>query len=319
MADQYAIRPITDDEYAAFRRVHEHSFNSGPAPAARWPRMRRQFEADRSLARVRLGAARRPRPRRHRGRLQLPDGRARRGAPGGRRVDGRGAPHPPAARHPALDDAPPARRHRGPGAGADRGAMGRGNAAVRPVRVRAGVLARILPVPPRRGRAQPDGARRPGADAPAGRAGGSRRGPGQGLCRRGSPAARVLRARRRLVGAGARRPRGGTARGQPAALPAGRRRRRRSRLRALPDRRPLGGRHRPARLRAHRLGAGELPTRRPARPSGATCSAGTWSPRSPRTCGRPTIRCSISCSTRAGPGCSCPTTSGCGSSTCPPR
>jgi predicted acetyltransferase len=49
MADQYAIRPITDDEYAAFRRVHEHSFNSGPTPAARLPRMRRQFEADRSL------------------------------------------------------------------------------------------------------------------------------------------------------------------------------------------------------------------------------------------------------------------------------
>jgi hypothetical protein len=49
MADQHAIRPITDDEYAAFRLVHEHSFNSGPTPAARWPRMRRQFEADRSL------------------------------------------------------------------------------------------------------------------------------------------------------------------------------------------------------------------------------------------------------------------------------
>jgi predicted acetyltransferase len=49
MADQHAIRPITDDEYAAFRLVHEHSFNSGPAPAARWPRMRRQFEANRSL------------------------------------------------------------------------------------------------------------------------------------------------------------------------------------------------------------------------------------------------------------------------------
>jgi len=50
MADQYVIRPIADDEYAAFRRVHDHSFNSGPAPAARWPRLRRQFEADRSLA-----------------------------------------------------------------------------------------------------------------------------------------------------------------------------------------------------------------------------------------------------------------------------
>jgi len=49
MADLYAIRPITDDEYAAFRLVHQHSFNSGPTPAARWPRMRRQFEADRSL------------------------------------------------------------------------------------------------------------------------------------------------------------------------------------------------------------------------------------------------------------------------------
>src|ERR1700722_18612508 len=50
MADQHVIRPISDDEYAAFRRVHEHSFNSGPAPAARWPRLRRQFEAERSLA-----------------------------------------------------------------------------------------------------------------------------------------------------------------------------------------------------------------------------------------------------------------------------
>jgi predicted acetyltransferase len=50
MADQYPIRPISDDEYAAFRRVHDHSFNSGPAPAARWPRLRRQFEAERSLA-----------------------------------------------------------------------------------------------------------------------------------------------------------------------------------------------------------------------------------------------------------------------------
>jgi predicted acetyltransferase len=50
MADQYVIRPISDDEYAAFRRVHDHSFNSSPAPAARWPRLRRQFEAERSLA-----------------------------------------------------------------------------------------------------------------------------------------------------------------------------------------------------------------------------------------------------------------------------
>ena len=51
------------------------------------------------------------------------------------------------------------------GAGADRGAVGLGDAAVRPVRVRAGVLARVLPVPPRRGRARPVSAGRPGADA----------------------------------------------------------------------------------------------------------------------------------------------------------
>ncbi len=50
MADPYPIRPVTDDEYGAFRRVHDHAFNSGPARAADWPRMTRQFEADRSLA-----------------------------------------------------------------------------------------------------------------------------------------------------------------------------------------------------------------------------------------------------------------------------
>src|SRR5258707_15846191 len=50
MADPYPIRPITADEYAAFRVVHEHAFNSGPARAADLPRINRQFEADRSLA-----------------------------------------------------------------------------------------------------------------------------------------------------------------------------------------------------------------------------------------------------------------------------
>jgi predicted acetyltransferase len=50
MADPYPIRPITDDEYGAFRLVHDHAFNSGPALAATWPRMSRQFEAERSLA-----------------------------------------------------------------------------------------------------------------------------------------------------------------------------------------------------------------------------------------------------------------------------
>jgi predicted N-acetyltransferase YhbS len=50
MADPYPIRLITDDEYCAFRLVHDHAFNSGPARAATWPRMSRQFEAERSLA-----------------------------------------------------------------------------------------------------------------------------------------------------------------------------------------------------------------------------------------------------------------------------
>src|SRR5450756_26816 len=50
MADPYPIRPITDDEYAALRVVHEHAFNSGPVRAADWPRTARQFEAERSLA-----------------------------------------------------------------------------------------------------------------------------------------------------------------------------------------------------------------------------------------------------------------------------
>src|ERR1700677_4234834 len=50
MADQYAILPITADEHAVCRLGHEHSFSSGPTPAAQWPRMLRQFEADRSLA-----------------------------------------------------------------------------------------------------------------------------------------------------------------------------------------------------------------------------------------------------------------------------
>ena len=52
MADPYPIRPITADEYASFRRVHEHAFNSGPASAARWARALRQFEQERSLAAI---------------------------------------------------------------------------------------------------------------------------------------------------------------------------------------------------------------------------------------------------------------------------
>lgn len=50
MADPHPIRPISADEYASFRLVHEHAFNSGPTSAVRWARALRQFEPDRSLA-----------------------------------------------------------------------------------------------------------------------------------------------------------------------------------------------------------------------------------------------------------------------------
>ncbi len=38
MADPYPIRPIAADEYAYFRRVHDHAFNRGPASPAFWAR-----------------------------------------------------------------------------------------------------------------------------------------------------------------------------------------------------------------------------------------------------------------------------------------
>ncbi len=50
MADPYPIRPVTDDELAAFRTVNEHAFHGGPAPERDVPLLRRLFEADRSLA-----------------------------------------------------------------------------------------------------------------------------------------------------------------------------------------------------------------------------------------------------------------------------
>ncbi len=50
MADPYPIRPIAADEYAGFRRVHDHAFNRGPASPAFWARALRLFEPDRSLA-----------------------------------------------------------------------------------------------------------------------------------------------------------------------------------------------------------------------------------------------------------------------------
>ena len=50
MADPYPIRPVAADEYAYFRRVHDHAFNRGPASPAFWARALRLFEPDRSLA-----------------------------------------------------------------------------------------------------------------------------------------------------------------------------------------------------------------------------------------------------------------------------
>ena len=52
MAEDYPIRPITADEYAVFRRVHAHAFNTAGASGARKERAVRQFEPDRSLAAI---------------------------------------------------------------------------------------------------------------------------------------------------------------------------------------------------------------------------------------------------------------------------
>jgi predicted acetyltransferase len=62
MADQFAIRPISDDEYAAFRRVQQHAFHAGPARAASLPRVLRQFERDRSLAAFEVAPSAEPGP-----------------------------------------------------------------------------------------------------------------------------------------------------------------------------------------------------------------------------------------------------------------
>jgi predicted acetyltransferase len=50
MADLYPIRPVTDDEYAAFRAVSEHAFAAGPIGEHELRGRLRTFEADRSLA-----------------------------------------------------------------------------------------------------------------------------------------------------------------------------------------------------------------------------------------------------------------------------
>jgi predicted acetyltransferase len=57
MAEEYPIRPITADEWDAFKRVHQHAFNTGPSSPARSERARRMFEPDRSLAAFDLGGA----------------------------------------------------------------------------------------------------------------------------------------------------------------------------------------------------------------------------------------------------------------------
>jgi hypothetical protein len=50
MADLYPIRPVTEDEYPAFRTVDEHAFATGPLPEAELALRLRTFEPARSLA-----------------------------------------------------------------------------------------------------------------------------------------------------------------------------------------------------------------------------------------------------------------------------
>src|SRR5215469_1596205 len=50
MADQYPVRPISREEFGAFRYVAEHAFNGGPSNPERLQISLRLFEPDRSLA-----------------------------------------------------------------------------------------------------------------------------------------------------------------------------------------------------------------------------------------------------------------------------
>lgn len=52
MADQYPIRPVSADEFAAFHLVDQHAFHAGPVPEAELPAMLRLVEFDRSLAAI---------------------------------------------------------------------------------------------------------------------------------------------------------------------------------------------------------------------------------------------------------------------------
>ena len=63
MAEDYPIRPITGNQYAAFRRVRQHAFNAGPLSASAAERGLRQFEAERSLAAFDAALPRSPRSR----------------------------------------------------------------------------------------------------------------------------------------------------------------------------------------------------------------------------------------------------------------
>ena len=50
MAEPFPLRPITADEYPAFRQVHHHAFNSAEGSPVREARHQRMTELDRSLA-----------------------------------------------------------------------------------------------------------------------------------------------------------------------------------------------------------------------------------------------------------------------------
>jgi hypothetical protein len=134
MADSHLIRPITDDEYDGFRLVLQHAFHGGQSQDS--PQWRRQlFEIGRSLAAfdpARPDAGPVASSGIYSFGMAVPGGVL----PRRRRHDGGRAADPPQARHLAVDHAAAAHRHRRPRRGADRGAVGIGDAHLRPVRLR---------------------------------------------------------------------------------------------------------------------------------------------------------------------------------------
>ncbi len=278
MADPYPIRPITVDEYAGFRRVHSHAFNSGPPSPARAARALRQFEPERSLAAADA---------------TLPAGEELVGTTGAYslRMTVPGAVLPVAG-VTAVSVLPSHRRR-----GVLRSLMHRqlADIAARGEEPVAALWASETPIYGRYG---------------YGRATSSAYfefGRGEGALDGRAPADPALTLR--LV-----EPRAVTAelakvydavlpgqpgffardddwwervlhdeslerQGRPAALPAGGGRFRRARLRALRGDRAVERRDGPARLPAADQGADSRRSRRRARRSGTTCSTGTWSPR----------------------------------------